>query len=67
MDKLLAAGLIIFGKDENTQPRKVFFEENLSEVTPSIYNNGASDETLMKDLNINFPYPKSNFSLSIST
>lgn len=59
MDKLLAAGLIIFGKDENTQPRKKYLlKENLSEVTPSIYNNGASDETLMKDLNINFPYPK---------
>jgi adenine-specific DNA-methyltransferase len=59
MDKLLAAGLIIFGKDENTQPRKKYLlKENLSEITPSIYNNGASDETLMKDLNINFPYPK---------
>ncbi|QYS89647.1 site-specific DNA-methyltransferase [Flavobacterium davisii] len=59
MDKLLKDGLIIFGKDENTQPRKKYLlKENLSEVIPSIYNNGASDEALMKDLNINFPYPK---------
>lgn len=59
MDRLLEEGLIIFGKDENTQPRKKYLlNENLSEVTPSIYNNGSSDESLMKDLNINFPYPK---------
>lgn len=59
MDKLLKEGLILFGEDENTQPRrKYLLKENLSEVTPSIYNNGASDEQLMKDLKINFPYPK---------
>jgi len=59
MDLLLAQGLLIFGKDENTQPRKKYLlKENLSEVTPSIYNNGSSDEALMKDLKINFPYPK---------
>ena len=59
MDKLLKDGLIIFGKDENTQPRKKYLlRENLYEATPSIYNNGASDENLMKDLKINFPYPK---------
>ena len=59
MDRLLEEGLIIFGEDENRQPEKKYLlKENLSEVTPSIYNNGASDETLMKDLNINFPYPK---------
>lgn len=59
MDKLLSEGLIIFGKDENTQPRKKYLlKENLFELTPSIYNNGSSDEVLMKDLKINFPYPK---------
>jgi adenine-specific DNA-methyltransferase len=59
MDKLLKKGLIIFGEDENKQPEKKYLlKENLSEVTPSIYNNGSSDEKLMKDLNLNFPYPK---------
>jgi len=59
MDKLLEKGLIIFGPDETKQPEKKYFlKENLFEVTPSIYNNGSSDEALMKDLRINFPYPK---------
>jgi adenine-specific DNA-methyltransferase len=59
MDNLLKKGLILFGDNENTQPRrKYLLKENLNEITPSIYNNGASDEQLMKDLKINFPYPK---------
>ncbi|WP_139856310.1 site-specific DNA-methyltransferase [Aequorivita sinensis] len=59
MDKLLEEGLIIFGDDENRQPEKKYLlKENLSEVTPSIYNNGSSDEVLMKDLKLDFPYPK---------
>lgn len=59
MDKLLKKGLILFGTDQTKQPeRKYLLKENLSEVTPSIYNNGSSDEILMKDLMINFPYPK---------
>ncbi len=59
MDKLLEEDLVLFGKDENTQPRKKYLlKENLFEVTPSIYNNGSSDENLMKDLKLKFPYPK---------
>lgn len=59
MDFYLENNLVIFGKDEKTQPRrKYLLKENLLEVTPSIYNNGSSDETLMKDLGISFPYPK---------
>ena|SRR5690554_1414180 len=59
MDKLLEKELVLFGKDENTQPRKKYLlKENLFEVTPSIYNNGSSDEVLMKDLKLDFPYPK---------
>jgi adenine-specific DNA-methyltransferase len=61
MNSLLDSGLIVFGEDESTQPRrKYFLKDNLSEVTPSIYNNGSSDEVLMKDLGLNFPYPKVN-------
>ena len=59
MDKLLDDKRILFGSDETKQPeRKYLLKENLSEVTPSIYNNGASDEQLMKDLQLNFPFPK---------
>jgi adenine-specific DNA-methyltransferase len=59
MDKILEANLVIFGKDETTQPRKKYLlKENLFEVTPSIYSNGSSDEKLMSDLQLNFPYPK---------
>ena len=59
MDKLLERGLILFGENENKQPeRKYLLKENLIEGTPSIYNNGSSDEQLMKELKLNFPYPK---------
>ncbi|MBK7763299.1 MAG: site-specific DNA-methyltransferase [Bacteroidetes bacterium] len=59
MDKLLEKGMILFGQDETKQPeRKYLLKENLFEATPSIYSNGASDEELMKDLKLNFPYPK---------
>lgn len=59
MDKLLEKGLILFGEDENKQPEKKYLlKDNLYEVTPSIYNNGSSDENLMKDLKLKFPYPK---------
>lgn len=59
MEKLLEKDLILFGIDETTQPRrKYLLEENMYENTPSIYNNGASDDDLFNDLGISFPYPK---------
>ena len=59
MDNLLSKKLILFGTDETKQPeRKYLLKENMYEVTPSIYNNGSSDENLMKDLKLKFPYPK---------
>lgn len=59
MKDLLDNDLIIFGKDESTQPRrKYFLEENMSENTPSLYNYGGSDDTFFKDIGINFPYAK---------
>ncbi len=59
MGKLLDKNLILFGIDESKQPeRKYLLEENMFENTPSIYNNGASDDDLFKDLKINFAYPK---------
>jgi adenine-specific DNA-methyltransferase len=59
MTKLLKKELILFGVNENVQPRrKYLLTENMFENTPSIYNNGASDDDLFKDLQINFEYPK---------
>jgi adenine-specific DNA-methyltransferase len=59
MGKLLDKNLILFGIDESKQPeRKYLLEENMLENTPSIYNNGSSDDDLFKDLEINFAYPK---------
>ena len=59
MDRLLDEGLILFGDDETKQPeRKYLLKDNLNEITPSIYSNGSSDEKLMSDLKLNFPYPK---------
>lgn len=59
MEKLLEKDLILFGVDETTQPRrKYLLEENMYENTPSIYNNGASDDELFNNLGISFPYPK---------
>lgn len=59
MQDLLNKNLVLFGVDEKTQPRrKYLLEENLFENTPSIYNNGSSDDELFKEMGINFPYPK---------
>lgn len=59
MQLLLQKNLILFGIDENKQPeRKYLLEENMFENTPSLYNNGSSDDDLFKELGISFPYPK---------
>ncbi|KGQ54554.1 methylation subunit, type III restriction-modification system, partial [Gallibacterium anatis str. Avicor] len=59
MAELLEKGLILFGKDETTQPnRKYLLKENLTENVPSIYSMGGSDDDLLKNLGINFPNPK---------
>ena len=59
MQKLLNNKLILFGKDETTQPRrKYLLKENLYENTNSIYENASSDDVMFLGLDINFPYPK---------
>lgn len=59
MKRLSKDGLILFGKDEKTQPtRKYFLDENLIENTPSIFEYGGSDDDLLKNLDINFSYAK---------
>lgn len=59
MQKLLSQDLILFGKDETTQPRrKYLLVENLDEKLPSVYYFAGSDDALLKDLGISFDNPK---------
>jgi len=59
MQILLDNDLVLFGKDEQTQPRrKYLLEENMFENTTSLFENGSSDDDFFKDLNIDFAYPK---------
>ena len=59
MKELLSKGLIVFGKDETTQPRrKYLLEENILENFPSLLYFGGSDDTLFKNLGLRFDNPK---------
>ncbi|MEJ5144436.1 site-specific DNA-methyltransferase [Sphingobacterium sp. MYb388] len=59
MKNLLDKNLIVFGKDESTQPRrKYLLRDNLTENLSSLYYLGGSDDKLFKDLGIEFPNPK---------
>ena len=59
MKKLMSEGRIIFGPDETKQPeRKYFLDENLTENTPSLYNNADSADSYMSKIGIAFEYPK---------
>ncbi|MCG8754038.1 site-specific DNA-methyltransferase [Tenacibaculum finnmarkense] len=60
MERLLEDNLIIFGDDENTQPRKKYLlEENMMENLASLLYFGGSDTELLKELDIPFDTPKS--------
>jgi len=59
MQKLLSQGLIIFGQDETTQPRrKYLLKENMFENISSILYFGGSNDALLKSLGIPFDNPK---------
>ncbi len=59
MQDLLSKGLIVFGNDETTQPRrKYLLKENMYENIPSLLYNGGSDTDLLKELGIPFDTPK---------
>ena len=59
MKALLVEGLILFGKDEGTQPnRKYLLKENLYENIPSLLYYGGSDTDLLSELGIPFETPK---------
>jgi adenine-specific DNA-methyltransferase len=59
MKDLNSRGLIVFGNDETTQPRrKYLLEDNIYENVPSLLYFGGSDEELFKSLGITFDNPK---------
>ncbi|HCY77649.1 MAG TPA: site-specific DNA-methyltransferase [Ignavibacteriales bacterium] len=59
MKNLLEKDLILFGKDETTQPRrKYLLSENMDENIPSLYYYGGSDTGLLEELQIPFDTPK---------
>jgi len=59
MKYLLENDLILFGKDENTQPRrKYLLEDNMYENLSSLLYFGGSDDALLNQMNIPFDTPK---------
>ena len=62
LPNMVIQGEVVFTtnkKGKNNQPRrKYLLKDNLFENTPSIYNDGSSDDSLLVDLGISFPYPK---------
>lgn len=59
MKELLDKGEILFGPDETTQPRrKYLLKENVTEMVPSLYYMGGSDDKLFKALDLQFKNPK---------
>ncbi len=59
MKQLLDENMILFGKDETTQPnRKYILEENMYENIPSLIYYGGSDTALLSQLKIPFETPK---------
>ncbi|QNM84913.1 site-specific DNA-methyltransferase [Polaribacter pectinis] len=59
MERLLSEDLILFGKDEGTQPnRKYLLKENMNENVSSLMYFGGSDDDLLKDLDVVFDTPK---------
>jgi len=59
MNDLLEKGLILFGKDETSQPnRKYLLSENMNENIPSVLYYGGSDTDLLTEMGIPFDTPK---------
>ena len=61
LPNMVIKGQIVFttGRKGNNQPRnKYLLKDNLMENTPSIVNDGSSNDKLFKELGIEFEYPK---------
>lgn len=62
-EKFVVKGQIAFTRKKNGSmniPERVYYlKDNVFENVSSIYEDGTSDDQLMEDMNLNFPYPKS--------
>jgi adenine-specific DNA-methyltransferase len=59
MKELLDKGLILFGNDETTQPRRKYpLSDNMNENIPSLLYYGGSDTDLLAQMGIPFDTPK---------
>lgn len=59
MQELLDKNMVLFGKDDTTQPRrKYMLHENMQENIPSVLPFAGSDDALLKELGIPFDNPK---------
>lgn len=59
MNELLKKGLILFGEDETTQPRrKYLLKENMTENLPSVLYFGGNDDSFLKSIDLMFDNPK---------
>jgi len=59
MTRLLAEGRVVFGADEQTQPRrKYFLHEVQTENVPSIFKDGSSDDRRLAKMGVPFDHPK---------
>ena len=59
MARLLSEGRVVFGVDEQTQPRrKYFLDEVRTEGVPSILRDGTSDDRRLAKLGVPFDHPK---------
>ncbi len=57
LNELIKEGLIVFGKDETTQPqKKVFLREDAQKQITSIYGDGKSGKVYIEPLGLEFPY-----------
>jgi len=57
MSKLLAEGLILFGEDHLSMPRKkTYLERTTSNQMPSIFRSGSRGKVLLDNLGLEFPF-----------
>lgn len=57
LQELISNSLIIFGKDETTQPqKKVYLRKDAKKQITSVYSDGKSGKAYLDDLGLEFPY-----------